>query len=390
MPQPPAPAAVPGFTDAHAHLLAVAAGVPAPWETTGVAEFHRAVAAAGSTPMDVPEPPLSDPADILTERLRAGLATAAAAGLVEITDMGTRSWWYVDALTSLQNAGPLPLRVRIYLASGLTQENSLDELDRRRAAAAGPWLRLDGVKFYSDGWLGPRTCAMCRAFHDRGGDGLLFMDAATLARRIEPLAGRGWRIATHAIGDRAVATVLDAYETAWGGDRAALAAAAPRIEHASVQSAELTALMAETGTVACVQPSFAVTDTEQVRQALAPEDRHEAYPWAALDAAGVRMLCGTDFPIEVLEPLPSLARLVLGRSQRPGFGTAGRAPQTSRLPVATAFGLLTDAAAGQTLLSADPREIPADAIDQVEVLGTRPEPFPPEPGEGGDLEQGSH
>ena len=375
MQQPPTPAAVPGFTDAHAHLLAVAAGVPAPWETTGVPEFHRAVAAAGSTPMDVPEPVPSDPADILTERLRAGLATAAAAGLVEITDMGTRSWWYVDALRSLASDSPLPVRVRIYLASGLTQETSLDELDSRRADAAGPWLRLDGVKFYSDGWLGPRTCAMCRPFRDGGGDGLLFLDAATLARRIEPLAGRGWRIATHAIGDRAVATVLDAYEMAWSGDRAALAAAAPRIEHASLQSAELIARMAETGTVACLQPSFAVTDTEHVRQALAPADRGAAYPWAALAAAGVRMMAGTDFPIEAIEPLPSLARLVLGRSHRPGFGTAGTAPETSRLPVVTAFGLLTDAAAGQTLLSADPRAIPAAAIDQVEVLGTRPAPF---------------
>jgi hypothetical protein len=220
---------------------------------------------------------------------------------------------------------------------------------------------------------------MCRPFRDGGGDGLLFLDAATLARRIEPLAGHGWRIATHAIGDRAVATVLDAYEMAWGGDRAALAAAAPRIEHASLQSAELIARMAETGTAACLQPSFAVTDAEQVRQALAPADRAAAYPWAALAAAGVRMLAGTDFPIEVLEPLPSLARLVLGRSQRPGFGTAGCAPETSRLPVATAFGLLTDAAAGQTLLSADPREIPTAAIDRVEVLGTPPEPFGPLP-----------
>ncbi len=377
MPQPPAPAAVPGFSDAHTHLLEAAAGVPAPWEKTGVAAYHRAVAAAGSTPMDVPEPAPSETADILTERLRAGLATAAAAGLVEITDMGTRSWWYVDVLRALAEAGPLPVRVHIYLASGLTQEHSLAELDARRAAAAGPWLRLDGVKFYADGWLGPRTCAMCRPFHDGGEDGLLFMDAATLARRIEPLTGHGWRIATHAIGDRAVATVLDAYEMAWGGDRAALAAAAPRIEHASLQSAELIARMAETGTVACLQPSFAVTDTEHVRQALPPEDRAAAYPWAALAAAGVRMLAGTDFPIEVLEPLPGLARLVLGHSRRPGFGTSGRAPETSRLPAAAAFWVLTDAAAGQTLLSADPREIPAEAIDQVEVLGTRPEPFQP-------------
>ena len=77
------------------------------------------------------------------------------------------------------------------------------ELDSRRAGC-GPWVRLDGIKFYADGWLVPRTCAMCRSFEDEDSDGILFTDATTLARRIEPFAARGWRIATHAIGDRAV------------------------------------------------------------------------------------------------------------------------------------------------------------------------------------------
>jgi len=27
-------------------------------------------------------------------------------------------------------------------------------------AGCGPWVRLEGVKFYADGWLGPRTCAL--------------------------------------------------------------------------------------------------------------------------------------------------------------------------------------------------------------------------------------
>jgi predicted amidohydrolase YtcJ len=272
-----------------------------------------------------------------------------------------------------RQAGDLPVRVRIYLASGLAERAGLAEMEARRSGT-GNWVRLDGVKFYCDGWLGTRTCAMGRPFDDRDGDGLLFMDAGTLARRIEPLAGNGWRIATHAIGDRGVATVLDAYELAWSGDAAAMIAAAPRIEHASVQSAEIIARMAESGVVACIQPSFAVTDAEQVRLALGPH-RGRAYPWAALAAAGARLLAGTDYPIEVIDPLVSLARLVLGRSARAGFATAESAPEGSRLGLATAFGLMTDAAAGQTLLSADPRTAPAGELDQIRVAGTAPVPF---------------
>jgi predicted amidohydrolase YtcJ len=365
---------VPGFADHHAHLLRNAAGVPFPPTAEAVRDFHRSVAGQGRTPMDVldPSPHVARPA--LDDRIAAALTEAAAAGLVEITEMGMRSWAYLDALAAMQAAGPLPCRVRIYVASGLADEGGLAELEARRAES-GPWVRLDGIKFYADGWLVPRTCALCQDFADTGGPGTLFCDAPGLARRIQPLAQRGWRIATHAIGDRAVQTVLDAYSLAFDDDAAAIAAAAPRIEHASVLSAELIDRMADTGVVACIQPSFAVTDAAELGPALGPERAARAYPWAQLAQAGVAMLAGTDYPIEVLEPLPSLARLARGESRRPGFVTTSSAPAQARLPAHIAFALMTDPAAGQTLLSADPRAVPADAIDDIEVLGTRPAPF---------------
>jgi predicted amidohydrolase YtcJ len=366
--------AVPGFADHHAHLLRESAGLRFPPSPQTVREFHRQVAGQGRTPMDVLDPDAELRQPGLAERLLAGLRMAAATGLVEVTEMGMRSWAYLDALTALQAAGPLPCRVRIYLASGLTRETTLTELDSRRADS-GPWVRLEGVKHYADGWLVPRTCALCQDFADTAGNGLLFTGAAELAGRIRPAAVGGWRIATHAIGDRAVATVLDAYELAFDGDLAAIAAAAPRIEHASVLSADLIARMADLGVVACIQPSFAVSDATELQPALGPDRAALAYPWTGLAAAGVTMVAGSDYPIEILDPLPGLARLVTGRSNRPGFGTTAAAPAGARLPAVTAFGLMTDAAAGQTLLSADPRTVPADRLDDIEVLGTQPVPF---------------
>ena len=133
--------------------------------------------------------------------------------------------------------------------------------------------------------------------------------------------------------------------------------------------------MAASGVVACIQPSFALTDAGQLNPALGPGRAGRAYRWAELTRAGVAMLAGTDYPIEVLEPLPSLARLITGRSLRPGFATDAVAPPQARLPTAVAFALMTDAAAGQTLLSADPRAAATGEIDQIGVLGTRPVPF---------------
>ena len=371
----PAGVAIPGLVDSHAHLLEDAALIGLTVAAPAVRAFHERVARAGTTPMDELDPVPAGPVPELAARLRAGLERAAAAGLVEVTEMGMRDWSYLDALAALQADGPLPVRVRVYLASGLATRSSPAELAARRAQYAGPWVRLEGVKFYSDGWLGPRTCAVCRDFADTGADGLLFLDGPALARRIAPLAAAGWRIATHAIGDRAVGAVLDGYELAWDRDRTALAAAAPRIEHASLLSGELIARLAADGVTACIQPSFAVTDNAQLNPALGPARRDLAYPWAALHAAGVRIVAGSDYPIETLDPLAGLARLVRGRSDREGFGTPGTAPPRSRLSPLTALALMTDGEAGQTRLSGDPLSLAPEQIDLLTVLATAPSPF---------------
>jgi predicted amidohydrolase YtcJ len=374
--QPPAATGVPtaGFVDHHTHLLAQAAGVPFPWQGGTVRAFHERVRGERTTPMDVPEPHLPDvPADERAARLYRGLAGAAAAGLVEITEMGMRDWWYLDALASLGD-DPLPARVRVYLASGLAERSGAAELEAR-LAGGGPWVSLEGIKFYADGWLLPRTCAMCRAFDDEDTTGILFTDSIALAKRIEPFAAAGWRIATHAIGDRAVEAVLDGYELAWGGDRRELAASAPRIEHGSVLSAELCSRIAELGVSVCIQPSFAVTDAAQVPVTLGTDRSAAAYPWARLAALGARLLAGTDYPIEVIEPMVGLSRLVNGRSERPGFLTEGTAPEHSRLAAELAIAISTDRGAGRTFLSADPSLASGSELDAIEVLGTEPAPF---------------
>jgi predicted amidohydrolase YtcJ len=91
---------------------------------------------------------------------------------------------------------------------------------------------------------------------------------------------------------------------------------------------------------------------------------------------GVTLLSGTDYPIEVIEPLVSLARLVRGRSSRPGFETGGMAPEHSRLPAELAIAISTDRAGGTTFLSADPCNAAEGDLDRIEVLGTEPIALP--------------
>jgi len=352
----------PGFVDAHAHVLRAATGVPAPYgdpsDREAVATWHRRVSERWSTPMDEELPPV-----VVDDRLRGSLERALdrarSVGLVEITEAGLHDWGVLEALLGLRARGDLPVRVRLLVASGIADV-------KRMAPTGDPWLELVGVKFYVDGWLGPRTCALREPFADdpdEADTGVLFLTADELASRADPFAEQGWTIATHAIGDRAIEVVLDAYENLYGSD---CAAAAPRIEHAQVLRADLVRRMAELGVVACVQPGFAVSDAHEARAALGGDRVEEAYRWDALLDAGVRVVAGSDFPIERLDPLAGLQQLATGDALD---GTRVGAPTLS---VQRALAVMTDAAAGTVVLSDDPSRVAEDELASIEVVEARP------------------
>ena len=346
------PVELAGFVDHHTHLLYMSHPARPARRFESIDEFHRNTKERWSTPMDEEYEPLSVD-DALRGGLERGFNEARRLGLCEITEAGLRDWAYLDALRDLRTRDELPVRVRIFVASGIA--------DLKRMQRTGdPWVELLGVKLYADGWVGPRTCAMCQPFTDEpDNDGVLFMDADTLASRADPFAEAGWQLATHAIGDRGIETVLDAYEKVYGND---CAAAAPRIEHAQVLSDDLIRRMRELGVVACIQPGFAVTDADSARRGLG--DRWElSYRWDLLLDAGVRVIAGSDYPIESLNPLVGLHRLVTGDTED------GKATGAPTLPLATALELVTDASAGTTVLSDAPTE---ENLLEVEIVETRP------------------
>ena len=351
---------IPGFVDHHTHLLRVAAGVTLPCDITdpaSVAAYHRRISERWSTPMDEPDRPLTVD-DTLRGALERALSRAAELGLVQVTEAGMHDWAYLAALRDLRQRGPLPPRVRLFVASGIADVD-------RMARTGDPWLEIEGVKLYADGWLGPRTCALCEPFaDDPDNTGVLFLDADTLAKRADPFAERGWTLATHAIGDRAVEAVLDAYNKVYGSD---CAEAAPRIEHAQVLSPDLIRRFASQGVVACVQPGFAVSDAAAARAALGEERLEHAYRWDLLLDAGARVIAGSDFPIEPLAPLGGLQRLVTGAEiDRPHDQVAPPLRLDRALP------LMTDVSAGETVLSDDPFGVDEADLHRIEVLEARP------------------
>ena len=309
----PASSALPPFVDHHVHLLRVAAGTRRPYELTtpaSIAAYHREVAARGSTPMDEPpDEPGVDDIDALAQALRDGLQRAADLGLVGVTEAGMSDWSHWEALLRLrEDYGALPVDVRVLVASGMARDldrvvDAVDLNDQRLAIA--------GVKLYADGWLGPRTCACTAPFVDSAEPGVLFLDASELARRVEPIAAAGLRPATHAIGDRAIDSVLDAYESVYGG-ATGCRVARPRIEHAQLLRPEHVERIAALGVVVCIQPCFASTDAESLARGFPAGTFPGAYRWDRLLGAGASVVTGSDFPIETLDPQVGLEKLTTG------------------------------------------------------------------------------
>ncbi|CDK38534.1 amidohydrolase [Halorubrum sp. AJ67] len=103
----------------------------------------------------------------------------------------------------------------------------------------------------------------------------------------------GFQFTAHAIGDEAIAAVLDAYEEASETDPGE---ARHRIEHVELADDEAIERLAETGVVASVQPNFLKWAGEGglYEERLGPERTAETNRYREMLDAGVRLAFGSD------------------------------------------------------------------------------------------------
>lgn len=333
------------FVDHHAHVLAAAAGETLPEDLYG---HHAQLFAERLSPRDISYPPATQQFD---DVFAQALERAARYGIGLLTEAGMSHWEYWNALIRLRETNHIPLQLRIHVASGIADLSRMQK-------TGDPQLEITGVKFYADGWLGPRSAALFEPYSDDPtNNGFLFLDALTLARRIEPIAAAGFEIATHAIGDRAISAVLDAYDMVFGDE---LRKHRPRIEHVQILNETLIARIANMGVVCCIQPSFAVSDAKFVRSRIGDERMSNAYNWSRLIDAGASVIAGSDFGVEVLDPLVGLRHLATGISDSGEQVASG-------LDLATALSLMTDHAVGTLTLSRDPAVILTDSWRELTV-----------------------
>ena len=261
-----------------------------------------------------------------------------ARGLTAVADMGTsmEDW---QAYRRAGDFGRLRLRIMSYAAG-------LDALLQIGGSEPGPWLyddrlRLNGVKLYLDGALGSRGAWLKTPYaDDPGNTGLPLLDETRLKNLMSRAAQDGFQIAVHAIGDRANAALLDAYEdlgATYKGDRRW------RVEHAQIVDPADIARFGRLGAIASMQPIHQVSDRTMAEARLGPTRLAGAYAWKSIAAGGARLAFGSDAPVELPDPFAGIAA-ALTREDATGQPFGGWQPQERIDRVAALAGYTVDAA----------------------------------------------
>ena len=144
------------------------------------------------------------------------------------------------------------------------------------------------------------------------GSGILFFTRDELTSMVREFDARGFQVAVHAQGDRAIETVLDAYaraSLASTGRPGSPGASGPgrnprrhRIEHAGAMYPELTARAAELGIVIVSQPGFLSALGDGFAAAF-PGRAGQLYAFGSWRRAGLTVAGSSDAPVISAAPL---------------------------------------------------------------------------------------
>lgn len=152
-------------------------------------------------------------------------------------------------------------------------------------------LIVNTVKFFADGGLSGMTSAMNLPYKNSTSTGVLRLTEDFYFPAKEA-ADKGFRIATHAIGDRAIDIVLDVYKKLYAEGSPGL-----RVEHLGLPSAAHLQQMFATGAHCVSQSIFLKELGKNFAMYLDDERLQRVYPYRSVLEAGVNLAFSSDAPV---------------------------------------------------------------------------------------------
>jgi predicted amidohydrolase YtcJ len=237
--------------------------------------------------------------------IKRALEHAASLGVTSFQEMNdgyTDSFADIGAYDELLQSGELTARV--YVAAAISDWKNEADLGIRHAFGSS-FLRIGALKGFADGDLGSRTAYFFQPYTDEPNNfGLLNRQMQPLSQMQEWITGADavrLQVCIHAIGDRAISTVLDMYTEALkahhGSERRF------RIEHAQHMAQKDFARFAQLDVIASVQPYHAIDDGRWAEARIGHDRASRTYAFRTFLNHGVHLAFGTDWDVAPLNPL---------------------------------------------------------------------------------------
>jgi predicted amidohydrolase YtcJ len=248
----------------------------------------------------------------------AALRHAASLGIAAVHECGGRDISSEDDLAALLALGGRGLP-EVYGYWG-ELGGARTALELGAAGAAGD--------LFADGALGSHTAHLRTPYIDGNGSGNGYLSAEEVGAHLVECTELGLQGGFHAIGDKAVATVLAGFAlaaTKVGVER--LRAARHRVEHLEILDKQLIAGLVAFGVTASMQPAFdrlwGGADGMYAGR-LGTARALDSNPFAALAGVGVPLAFGSDSPVTPLDPWGTIRAAMTHHNpaHRVGFRTA--------------------------------------------------------------------
>lgn len=219
----------------------------------------------------------------------------------------------VRAYRELEAEGKL--NVRIYQQSYFDTPEDLEEFGRAgfTTGTGTDLYRIGPLKMIADGAVGAHTAYLSQPYSDLPSVyGACNYDQETLDRMIGLANRKGMQIAIHAIGDRCVDMVMDAYEKAYaespGQDRR------NTLIHCLVTRPDQLPRMKKLGLRVHFQSAFLDYHCRIAEQRLGKERAENAYAWKSMKDLGIPVSNSSDAPVEIPSPMRGIQLAVTRRS----------------------------------------------------------------------------
>ncbi len=313
--------------------------------------------------------------NVIPEPSEEELVEVACLACRKIVEAGVTSvHWMVLApielsiIQKLYTQNRLPLRVYV-----VVPENILDNM-KGFQPTGGSELTVGGAVISADGYLAAKTAALSQPYTDGSANGKLLCTQEEMTKTAAKILKMGLQLVIHAMGDKAVDAALTAIEQV--SKETPRKDMRNRIEQAAVLNQGLITRIKQAGVIVSVQPLVVASEFSvwSATENLGAERARWLYPLKTLLKKGIRVIGGSDCPMEPLSPLLGIKTAVTRKAFPEEQVTVDEALCMYTVNAAYSSkeenikgSIETGKLADLTVLSNDPKKVLPSEIEKLEV-----------------------